>query len=276
MVREAKIHPRGKIDRDKMGPDVAIITRTRDRPITLDRTVRSVLGQTFQSWELVVVSDQGNLPSIQQVTEHHAGALAGRAHVLHRERSVGMEAATNHGIANSVSRYIAVHDDDDTWHPDFLTRTVAFLEAADASIGGVVTGTELVLERFRGNQLVEVARRALRLPTAPITPTLIRGRNPFPPISFLFRRIAFEQVGLYREDLAALGDWEFNLRFAERFGVGVIPATLAFWHIRRGARGALRNYANSSYQAHLRALMKLKREWGQPPPLWRYILLWRY
>jgi len=258
------------------GPDVAIITRTQDRPITLDRTIRGVLGQKFPNWQLVVVSDQGNLPSIQRVIESHAGALAGRARVLHRERSVGMEAATNHGIANSVSRYIAVHDDDDTWHSDFLAKTVAYLEASDPSIGGVVTGTELVLERFEGNQLVEAARRPLRLPHVPITANLLRRRNPFPPISFLFRRSAFEQVGPYREDLAALGDWEFNLRFAERFGVGVIPDTLAYWHIRRGARGARRSYANSSYLAHLRALMKLKREWGQPPPLWRYILLWRY
>jgi glycosyltransferase involved in cell wall biosynthesis len=258
------------------GPDVAIITRTQDRPITLDRTIRGVLGQRFPNWQMMVVSDQGNLPSIQRVIERHAGALSGRARVLHREHSVGMEAATNHGIANSMSRYIAVHDDDDTWHCDFLVKAVAYLEASDPSTCGVVTGTELVLERFAGNQLVEVARRTLPLPALPMTPHLLRQRNPFPPISFLFRRSALEKVGLYREDLSALGDWEFNIRFVERFKVGVIPDTLAFWHIRRGARGAHRSYANSSYWAHLRALMKLKREWGQPRPLWRYILLWRY
>ena len=268
--------PKREIYRDMKGPDVAIITRTQDRPITLDRTIRGVLGQRFPNWQLVVVSDQGNLPSIERVIERHAGALAGRARVLHRERSVGMEAATNHGIANSMSRYIAVHDDDDTWHCDFLAKTVAYLEAADPSIGGVISGTELVLERFAGNQIIESARRALRLPAQPITPNLLRRRNPFPPISFLFRRSAFEAVGLYREDLPALGDWEFNLRFTERFGIGVIPDALASWHIRRSARGARQSYANSPYAAHLRTLMKLKREWGQPRPLWRYALLWRY
>ena len=255
---------------------VAIITRTQDRPITLDRAISNVLQQKFLNWELVIVSDQGNLPSIRQVIQSHAGELAGRVRLLHRERSVGMEAATNYGIANSISRYIVVHDDDDTWHREFLAKAVACLEASDPDTCGVVTGTELVVERFKGNQLVEVARRTLPLPATPMTPHQLRRRNPFPPISFMFRRSALEKVGLYREDLSALGDWEFNVRFSERFKVAVIPDTLAFWHIRRGARGALRNYANSTYGAHLQALMKLKREWGQPRPVWRYALLWRY
>ena len=259
-----------------MPADVAIIMRTQDRPITLDRAIGEILRQKFRNWQLVVVSDQGNLPAIQQVMEAHSGPLAGRARLLHRERSVGMEAATNFGIANSTGRYIAVHDDDDTWHAEFLSKAVAYLDASDAGICGVVAGTALVLERFEGNRLVEATRRTLPLPTAPMTPQLLRKRNPFPPISFLFRRSAFEDVGPYREDLSALGDWEFNIRLAQRFRIGVIPETLAFWHIRRGVRGARPGYANSSYWAHLRSLMKLKREWGQPRPLWRYVLLWRY
>src|SRR5450631_3795066 len=85
-------------------PRVAIITRTQDRPITLDRAIRGILGQTFTDWELVLVSDAGNLPAIHEVVARHSAALAGRYRLIHRERSEGMQAASNHGIAESRSR----------------------------------------------------------------------------------------------------------------------------------------------------------------------------
>ena len=54
---------------------VAIIMRTQNRPLTLDRAVRSILGQQFQNWQLVVVSDAGNIQVINDVISHHAAAL---------------------------------------------------------------------------------------------------------------------------------------------------------------------------------------------------------
>ena len=48
-------------------PCVAIVTRTQNRPLTLDRTMRSILAQRFQDWQMVLVSDAGNLDSIRQV-----------------------------------------------------------------------------------------------------------------------------------------------------------------------------------------------------------------
>ena len=124
-------------------PRVAIITRTQDRPITLDRALRGILQQTFGDWELVLVSDAGNLTAIREVVARHGDALGDRLRLIHRERSEGMQAASNHGIAESRSRYIAIHDDDDSWHPNFLARTVAYLEAAPSNQRGVVVGTEL-------------------------------------------------------------------------------------------------------------------------------------
>ena len=42
-------------------PRVAIIMRTQDRPITLDRALSGILRQSFTEWQLVLVSDAGNL-----------------------------------------------------------------------------------------------------------------------------------------------------------------------------------------------------------------------
>lgn len=257
-------------------PLVAIITRTQDRPITLERAIRGVLAQTFSDWQLVLVSDAGNLPATRAVVDRHAKALAGRLHLIHRERSEGMQAASNHGIAESRSRYLVIHDDDDSWHPDFLAKSVAYLQAAGNSRRGVVTGTAIISERFQDGVFVEQRRRQMPLPSDPVPAADLRRHNRFPPIAFLFEREAAEAINNYRTDLPVLGDWDFNLRFAERFGIGIVPETLAYWHHRTKFGALSQLYANSRYARLLADHMRLQREWGQIPGLWRYLLLWRY
>jgi glycosyltransferase involved in cell wall biosynthesis len=257
-------------------PDVSIITRTQDRPLTLDRALRSIVGQRYQSWELILVSDAGNLAAINQVIARHAAALQGRCRLVHREISSGMEAASNFGLAQSRSRYVVLHDDDDSWHPDFLEAAISFLQGPGAAFQGVVTGTQLVFERIEGDRIRELRRAHMRLPPHRLTAAALQRRNAFPPIAFLYDREAGQAAGSYREDLRALGDWDFNVRFASRFNIGQLPDVLAYWHHRPRVAGRPLAYANSPYRDHMECLMRLKREWGQPPPLWRYLLWWRY
>jgi len=85
-------------------PRVAISMRTQDRPITLDRALSGILRQSFTecNW---CCSDAGTC-GLRETVARHADALAGRLRLIHRERSEGMQAASNHGIAESRSRYI--------------------------------------------------------------------------------------------------------------------------------------------------------------------------
>jgi glycosyltransferase involved in cell wall biosynthesis len=187
-----------------------------------------------------------------------------------------MQAASNHGIAESRSRFIVIHDDDDSWHPEFLARTVAYLEKASPGRRGVVAGTEVITERFRDGRFVELRRQPMALPADPIDTAALRKSNRFPPIAFLFEREAAQAIGNFRHDLAVLGDWDFNLRFSRHFAIGAIGETLAHWHHRSRLGSLPRRYANSSYLQHLADQMRLQREWGQIPDLWRYLMLWRY
>lgn len=255
---------------------VAIITRTCDRPITLDRTIQDVLNQRYDDWELVLVNNAGSRAQVEQVVERYGEALGNRYRPLHLEKHAAFAAASNHEIANSASKYIVLHDDDDTWHPDFLAETVAYLEDAEPRILAVGTGAALVFERIEGGRIWEIGRRRMRAPPSPISPAALRRRNPFPPICFLYERAAADAIGHYRADLPILSDWDFYVRFSEQFGIGAIPEVLAFWHQRRTPAGTGDGYANSRYKAHLDGMMRLKREWKEWPPLWRYLLWWRY
>lgn len=219
---------------------VAIVMRTRDRALFLDRAVASVCAQSFRDWHLVVVDDGGDAAAVDAVLARHAAALAGRASVRHLPTSLGMERAHNAGINATHSEFIAIHDDDDRWHPAFLARTVGFLDDHRDLPGleGVAVRIVRVTERVEGGRITELERDWFNQWLSRATLAEFCGSNPLLPIGVLYRRRVLDTIGLFRTDLAVLSDWEFYLRLLRRFDLHVIQDGLAFYHVRPDATGA--------------------------------------
>ena len=160
--------------------------------------------------------------------------------MLHNEVSRGMEAASNQGVAAVEAEFVAVHDDDDTWHPAFLEHTVAHLRATDDV--AVAVRTEIVRERLDGDAVVEVGREVFEPDVHSFTLFDLLRANRAVPISLLYRRDLHEEIGPFREDLPVVGDWEFNLRLAQsgRPAGFLDGEPLAFWHHGEEARAPRR------------------------------------
>jgi glycosyltransferase involved in cell wall biosynthesis len=229
---------------------VAVVTRTKDRPLLLVRALESVAAQQFRDFVWVVVNDGGGTLPVDMAVEH-ARSRGIDAVAVHNPISLGMEAASNAGIAAVHSEFIVLHDDDDTWEVDFLAATVAFLEVGP-EWGGVITATTRVDERIHPIDGPRILRRR------PFNPGLrsvhlseVAEQNPFPPISFLYRRSVFDAIGQYDATLPVLGDWEFNLRFLARFDIGVIERPLANYHWRVSGKGGYGNSVSSGVDRHV-------------------------
>lgn len=220
---------------------VAIVMRTKDRPLLLRRALADVARQTFMDWHLVVVNDVGAREPVDALVAGLDADVAARVEVLHREASQGMESASNAGIAASNSEFCCIHDDDDTWDPRFLERTVAHLDAHPGE-AAVVARAQVVNEEVRGEQVVETGREDFWPELVAISLSDLLRTNRFVPIQVLYRRSVHESVGMFREDLPVVGDWDFHLRLAQAFRIGLIDDVLAFWHHRRAHdAGALAN-----------------------------------
>jgi glycosyltransferase involved in cell wall biosynthesis len=213
---------------------VAVVLRTKDRPVFLERAVASVLGQTHDDLELVVVNDGGDPSAVDRVLARAADA---RITVLHNPSSEGMVAATNRALAASVSTFVAVHDDDDTWAPEFLARTVAYLESSIAM--GVVATTDRVVERVVDGRIEVLSRERLFPDLRFVSLYRLCFENLATPIAFVYRREALATVGGYDERFGGAADWEFALRFAAAFEVDHLRTeqALACYHHRPGATG---------------------------------------
>jgi glycosyltransferase involved in cell wall biosynthesis len=221
-------------------PRVSVITRTRNRHVLLRRAVESVLGQSFARWEHVIVNDGGDADALDAFLEPFRERYAGRLIVVHNPLALGMQQATNAGLARASGTFAAIHDDDDAWHEDFLNATVAFLDdkGPDSVYQGVVTHSVRVLEDMDSKGEVLEVERAPYLPALDVNLFRLGFENPFPPIAFLYRRKAHEIVGSFDPRFDVVGDMDFNLRFLLRWEIGVIARPLAFYHWRRDGGSA--------------------------------------
>jgi glycosyltransferase involved in cell wall biosynthesis len=226
-------------------PVVAIVTRTKNRPVLLKRAAESVARQTFGDYVWVIVNDGGDAEPVRQVIA--ACPIDRRRIVFVSNRvSLGMEAASNVGIRASGSEFIVIHDDDDSWDPGFLAKTVSFLRGSRGRrYGGVITQSTYVSEEIRGDKVIEHGRWPYQDWVRNVQIAEMACGNFFPPIAFVYRRELYDAVGGYNEALPVLGDWFFNLEFLLQADIGVIVEPLAFYHHRDtgGSRTGL--YANS-------------------------------
>ncbi len=253
------VPPGGESDPPDLGR-VLVVMRTRWRIHMLPRAVRSVLSQTYPNWFLQIVNDGGPPHLVETEISPYRHLLEGRVGILHRDRQYGMEAASNAGIAAADGDFIAIHDDDDTWSPDFLARMVAKLHAGGHA--AAASRSRMVRERWDGSEHVPIDVVECGPTLVRVTSADLAERNHFPPISFLFRRRVYDEVGPFHEGLPALGDWHFNKRVAARSPIEVHPETLASWHLRDPSAAT----PNSPRTDHWRS-DRFVRSWPDPLPV---------
>ncbi len=138
-------------------PGVSIIIPTRNRPRLLERAIRSVLAQSCQDFEIIIVID-GPDPHTEP---SHLRVLDPRIEVLSLPENVGLAEARNLGILHAGRRWIALLDDDDEWLPDKLELQLA----AARALGGEYA---FVPCRFIEKTLTIERHMPLQLPTSPL------------------------------------------------------------------------------------------------------------
>jgi glycosyltransferase involved in cell wall biosynthesis len=238
---------------------VSIVTRTKDRPLLLARSIESVLTQTYGDWLHIIVNDGGDSQTLQRVLSAFASRYRNRLKLIENPQSLGITGALNVGVKAAQSKYVVVHDDDDSWESTFLEKSIATLEAYKAAIPntrGVICHTVEIREKLTESSVSEVYRYSLNGWIDAIQITQLAAGNFIPPISFLFETDVFSEIGFFKE-LRFAEDWEFYLRFLSKFEIAVLPKHLANYHVRVGSSNSYGNTLTVSvvnYRAFVTAL----------------------
>jgi glycosyltransferase involved in cell wall biosynthesis len=213
-------------------PLVAVITRTMDRPIFLRRALRSVADQQYKNYVHVIVCDGGDMEAVHR-TVQESPVDPSKIILVDNVVNRGMEAASNIAIKSCDSDYIVIHDDDDTWHPQFLQKMVDFLGSPSGKkYGGAISHTNYISEEVLRSSIVERSRQSYNDWVNNVSLLEMASQNMFAPIAFMFKRSIYNQIGGFDEKFPVLGDWDFNLRFLMIADIGVLPQKLANYHHR--------------------------------------------
>lgn len=185
-------------------PKASIIVPAFNVSETLPQTLKALLNQTFEDFEIIVVDD-GSSDDTAQITRAF-GADPRVKLILQRNR--GLASARNTGIAEARGEYIGFCDADDLWEPDKLARHIAHLESAP-EVGLSFSGSELIGDD--GNPIGVAQRPRLRA----ITAAHVFKRNPVGNGSAaVMRRAALIDIA-YRPKAEKFRDWVFDENFRQ-------------------------------------------------------------
>jgi glycosyltransferase involved in cell wall biosynthesis len=110
-------------------PSVSVIMLTYNREKLVSRAVTSILSQTFDDFEFIIV-DNGSADRSGFIADEYA-AKDNRIRVIHRERG-NIGSGRNAGLDASRGEYIAFVDDDDWAEPDYLEFLYGLAKKNDA------------------------------------------------------------------------------------------------------------------------------------------------
>jgi glycosyltransferase involved in cell wall biosynthesis len=199
---------------EQTSPLVSAVIPTRDRATLLEQAVGSVLRQTYERLEVVVVDDGSTVP----LNLPSSLSSDPRVRTLRLEESAGPGAARNLGAASCRGSLIAFLDDDDRWRPTKIERQVETLTAAGHHVDAVESGFEL----WDGHRLVTRYVPAL---VRDVARTLLE-RPILQPSTVLMRTSVFEALGGFDVRLRRIEDWEFWVRFSDGHEVVALPEVL--------------------------------------------------
>ncbi len=196
---------------EKENPLVSVVIPTYKRPGMLGRAIDSVLNQTYDNIEIIVVDDNDEDSEYRKETEEFMEKYTDvdkLVYMKHKENKGG-GLARNTGIENSRGEYIAFLDDDDEFLPKKIELQVdAFLNSDVNNLGLVYCGIEI---RDENNNFKN--HKGINAENQPLERHLIENIAPCPTI-FTTKKLLDEINGF--NDLNSGQEYDLILRILEK------------------------------------------------------------
>jgi GT2 family glycosyltransferase len=216
-------------------PLFSVVIPTYNSAGKVVRAVQSVLEQTLNDYELVVVDDGSSDDTAERLQP-----WMDRIQYVH-QANAGVAAARNHGIEMASGCYVAFLDADDWWYERKLAR-VAEAAAVLPEVGLFYSPVDFVTA---GGERLWTYRSedhgVHNYPALLMTDFVMTS-------STVVRRDVFDQVGTFDTSLASCEDWDMWIRIARSYGIHLIREPLTAYEYLAG--GSLTSRTARWIEAH--------------------------
>lgn len=219
---------------------VSIIIPTYNRFHLIGESIQSVLDQTHQNWELIIVDDGSTDGTKDLILDKFQDK---RIFYYFTRHSGVLSSVRNHGIQKSKGAFIAFLDSDDVWVPDKLSYQLELLKQhsdADFIIGhGAQFGKDAIPPPwqepfFKGSHFLPV----------------LTGRFVFYLPTLMFNRKVISNVGLINENMISAGEIDFFLHMSLHYK-GIFTNEIVL-KIRKHDHSTSNKLQTLSYLEHLK------------------------
>ena len=204
-------------------PKVSIILPTYNRAYIIEKAIQSVLNQTYQDFELIIVDD-GSTDNTEEIIKK-LQEKDKRIRYIKLETNKGAAAARNEGIKIAHGKYITFQDSDDEWLPEKLEKQMKIFETTPEDII-VYTG----FWRIDGDEKTYIPDINISNREGYIHKELLKGNFVGTP-SILLKKETLEKVALFDECLQRCQDWDLVIRLSEYYNFKLIDEPLYTSHI---------------------------------------------
>lgn len=208
-------------------PKASVFIPTYNRAHYLPQCLDSILAQTYQDFEIVIVDD-GSADDSHELLLDYQGRFPAKIHYHWHpgHANKGVAATSNLAILKSRGEYLAWTGSDDVWYPEKLELQIAQLEH-DPRLGMVYSYADFI--DGDGRLLPGRARLDITSDPNPVG-RILQYCHP-PAMTTVIRRNCLEKVGLCDETLQTCEDWDLWIRVFSHWKAGFIDRPLAQYRL---------------------------------------------
>ena len=205
-------------------PKVSVVIPAYNAEKFIAETIQSVLNQTFQDFEVIVVND-GSQDKTPEIVQEFCNQDQ-RVQLINKANS-GVSDTRNLGMSLAKGEYIALLDADDLWMPTYLEKKVHFLDN-HSNYGYVFSDFVHILEDGKEVEIEKIHWQEN------ILKGILEWKGvPTCPANFFFRKNCLEKKLFFSKQLSTLADKHFLAQLAFHFKGQLIPEPL--WKYRNVA-----------------------------------------
>jgi glycosyltransferase involved in cell wall biosynthesis len=180
------------------------------------RAIKSVLAQTYQNFEIIVVDD-GSTDTTEEVIKRYRD---NRIKYIKHQKTKGPGAARNTGIDASSGDYIAFLDSDDEWQSTKIDAQIEIFRNRNLNPGLVYTGVKII------NRDKRVIEKIIPIYKGYVFDKILSTNFIVGSSTIMIRRNVLDKVGIFDESLPSCEDWDLWIRIAQYYDFYFAPELL--------------------------------------------------
>lgn len=195
---------------------VSVVLPTYNREKSLGKSIESVLNQTYQDFELIIVDDGSSDNSKELIQKYFEKDP--RINYVYEENA-GYPSAINRGLIECKGEYIAFEDSDDIWDNSKLEKELTSLNDNNA---------DYVFCRMEYKDLaLQFPNEQAEDKNGDIFQRLLQGNMIGGP-TLLFKHECINNIGGFDTNLPSFQDYDFVLRLSQKYKAAFVPEVLLY------------------------------------------------